>query len=81
MSTHYTTTAKALHWGMAVLIIGLFALGLYMTGLSLSPTKLQLYSWHKWLGVTVGLLVMVRLVWRWTHQPPALPAHMPASKD
>lgn len=78
MSTHYTTTAKALHWGMAVLIIGLFALGLYMTGLSLSPTKLQLYSWHKWLGVTVGLLVMVRLAWRWTHQPPALPAHMPA---
>ena len=78
MSTHYTTTAKALHWGMAVLIIGLCALGLYMTGLSLSPTKLQLYSWHKWLGVTVGLLVMVRLAWRWTHQPPALPAHMPA---
>lgn len=29
MSTHYTTTAKALHWGMAVLIIGLCALGLY----------------------------------------------------
>ena len=61
MSTHYTTTAKALHWGMAVLIIGLCALGLYMTGLSLSPTKLQLYSWHKWLGVTVGLLVLLRL--------------------
>ena len=77
MSTHYTTIAKALHWGMAVLIIGLFALGLYMTGLSLSPTKLQLYSGHKWLGVTVGLLVLLRLVWRWTHQPPALPAHMP----
>ena len=78
MSTHYTTTAKALHWGMAVLIIGLFALGWYMTGLSLSPTKLQLYSWHKWAGVSAFLLVLVRLAWRAAHRPPPLPATMPA---
>ena len=64
MSPHYTATAKALHWGIAVLIFGMLGLGFYMTGLDLSPTKLQLFSWHKWAGVTVFMLVVVRLVWR-----------------
>lgn len=73
----YTGTAKVLHWLVALLIIGLFALGQYMSDLSMSPRKLQLYSWHKWFGVTVFLLVLIRLSWRLTHQPPALPALMP----
>ena len=73
----YTGTAKVLHWLVALLIIGLFALGQYMSDLSMSPRKLQLYSWHKWFGVTVFLLVLIRLGWRLTHQPPPLPAQMP----
>ena len=76
MTTHYTATAKALHWSIAVLILGLLGLGFYMTGLPLSPRKLQLYSWHKWAGVSVFLLAVVRLAWRATHRPPALPQHM-----
>ena len=64
MKNHYTATAKSLHWIMAVLIIGLLALGFYMQDLPLSPEKLKLYSWHKWAGVTAFLLVLVRLAWR-----------------
>jgi cytochrome b561 len=77
MTPHYTPVAKALHWLMALLLFGLLALGFYMYDLPLSPRKLQLYSWHKWAGVTAFLLVLVRLAWRVTHQPPPLPAHMP----
>ncbi len=76
-SLHYTGTAKVLHWLVALIIIGLFVLGQYMSDLSMSPRKLQLYSWHKWFGVTVFLLVLVRLGWRLTHQPPPLPEQMP----
>ena len=76
MSAQYTRTAKSLHWLMALLIIGLIPLGLYMHELPLSPQKLQLYSWHKWIGVTVFVLLLVRVSWRLTHQPPALPWHM-----
>ena len=47
-----------------------------MSGLPLSPQKLTLYSWHKWFGVTVFLLVWLRLAWRVTHRPPALPASL-----
>ena len=78
MTTSYTSTAKSLHWLMAILIFGLLALGFYMHDLPLSPQKLQLYSWHKWAGVTAFLLVIVRLGWRVTHIPPALPASMSA---
>lgn len=75
-AAQYTGTAKVLHWLMALLIIGLFALGQYMSDLSMSPRKLQLYSWHKWVGVTVFMLLLVRVGWRITHQPPALPEQM-----
>ncbi len=77
MALHYTKTAKALHWLMAILFFGLLALGFYMHDLPLSPEKLKLYSWHKWAGVTAFLLVWLRLFWRVTHRPPALPANMP----
>src|SRR5574344_1876215 len=75
-SAHYDATAKLLHWLMALMIFGLLGLGFYMQGLPLSPQKLQFYSWHKWAGVTVFFLALLRLVWRATHQPPALPGHM-----
>ena len=74
--TRYTATAIALHWLIAVLLISLFTLGLYMHELPLSPWKLKVYSWHKWAGVTAFLLVLLRLIWRYTHRPPRLPAAM-----
>ncbi len=75
--TRYTNTAIALHWLVALLIFAAFPLGMYMHDLPLSPTKLQLYSYHKWLGMTVLLLAVLRVVWRVTHTPPALPDHLP----
>lgn len=77
MNLSYTPLAKGLHWLMAVLILGLLALGIVMTEMPLSPEKLTLYAWHKWAGVTVFLLVWLRLAWRLTHRPPPLPAAMP----
>lgn len=78
MPSAYTRTAIALHWLVAVLILAALPLGLTMTEMPLSPQKLKFYSWHKWLGVTVFLLVLLRLVWRATHRPPPLPASLPA---
>lgn len=74
----YTPTAVALHWLMAALIFAAFPLGIYMHDLPLSPAKLQLYSYHKWLGITVLGLLLLRLLWRLRHAPPPLPAHLPA---
>jgi len=73
----YTHTAVALHWLIALIIFGAFPLGLYMHDLPLSPHKLQLFSYHKWAGITVLLLAVLRLLWRLTHRPPPLLPGMP----
>lgn len=70
----YTKVAMALHWLLALMILGMFAVGVYMTDLPFSPQRLKLYNWHKWAGITFLALTLLRLVWRVTHRPPALPA-------
>ena len=76
MTNTYTTTAKALHWLIAVLIFCMIPLGFVMTEMDFSPEKLQYYSWHKWAGVSVFLLSLIRLVWRVLNPPPELPEQM-----
>jgi cytochrome b561 len=73
----YTHVAIALHWLMAILILATFLVGLYMTGLHLSPFKLKIYSWHKWAGVTAFMLLLLRLIWLAGHRPPELPLSLP----
>ena len=73
IATRYSAAAVVLHWLVALLIFAVFPLGVYMHELPLSPDKLKLYSYHKWIGITILLLVAVRLGWRLTHTPPPLP--------
>ena len=72
-STRYTALAIALHWGLGLAILGMVGVGVYMTDLPFSPWRLKLYNWHKWAGITILVLSVLRLVWRLTHRPPALP--------
>lgn len=74
--TRYTATAMLFHWLLAVGLIGLLGFGWYMVGLPFSPAKLKYINWHKWAGVTILALSVLRLLWRLTHRPPALPAAM-----
>ena len=76
-STTYTGIAIIFHWLIALLFFTAFPLGIYMADLPLSPTKLQLYSYHKWIGITVLMLAILRVLWRISHRPPALPASLP----
>lgn len=78
MPPTYTRTAIALHWIIALLILSALPLGLTMTEMPLSPQKLKFYAWHKWLGVTVFGLALLRLAWRASHPPPPLPQSVPA---
>jgi cytochrome b561 len=73
----YASGSIALHWLTAALVLGAWAVGLYMVQLSLSPQKLKLYSWHKWIGVTIFLLALARLALRHIRSAPPLPQTMP----
>jgi cytochrome b561 len=72
MTDRYTRTAVTLHWTVAALVITGLCMGWIMTDMVTSPLKLQVYSWHKWIGITVLALFFVRALWRLTHPPPAL---------
>ncbi len=78
-TTRYSPVAMALHWILAIALVAIFSVGVYMADLPFSPQRLKLYNWHKWAGVTILLLSVVRLAWRLTHTPPALPGKVIAA--
>ncbi|NJO67790.1 MAG: cytochrome b [Rhodospirillales bacterium] len=77
--SRYGVVAVTLHWTIALLIIGMLALGVLMTWLPpTDPLKFSLYQWHKSIGVLIFTLSVVRLGWRLINPPPPLPATMAA---
>ena len=74
----YTSVAISLHWLIAFFLIGLLAMGKYMTHLEeTDPLRFTLTQWHKSFGITVLFLAALRVIWRFTHKPPALPVNTP----
>ncbi|MES2580298.1 MAG: cytochrome b [Pseudomonadota bacterium] len=94
-ASSYTKTAVILHWLIAIAILGMFALGWYMTDLPKEGPKQMgydlfdwgIYTWqlaeeasprtfyfnlHKSIGITLFGLIIIRILWRITHRPPAL---------
>lgn len=76
--TTYNWLSRQFHWIIAALIFMAFALGLTMEPLELSKEKLNFYAWHKWLGLIILSLVLLRLIWRLitkvpTHQSVTVP--------
>lgn len=74
MLMRYTGLAIVLHWLVAVLIFVNFPLGALLEDMKFSPQKLELMSYHKWIGISVLLLMTIRIIWRITHRPPTLPS-------
>jgi len=66
----YGIIAQALHWCVAALIFIQLPLGLYAANLPVSMARLQWLSYHKSLGLTILMLVLVRVAWRWIDAPP-----------
>ncbi|HSQ79520.1 MAG TPA: cytochrome b [Casimicrobiaceae bacterium] len=69
---------KFLHWAVALLVLAQFPLGWAAVTWRLSPLKLDLFVWHKSIGISILALMVVRLMWRLANQVPALPKTIPA---
>jgi cytochrome b561 len=79
LQQRYTAVAIALHWAIALLIIGLIAVGWIMDAMPGGPgsPKTSIIQLHKSFGITVLLLSIARIVWRIMNPPPPEPT-MPA---
>lgn len=75
-SSRYGWVSIVLHWGVALTVFGMFALGLWMVSLGYYD------SWrkagpdlHKSIGVVLFLFMLIRVVWRFVSPPPPAPAN------
>ncbi len=66
-----------LHWLVAALILIQVPAGWGMVLAGPGATQDLLYAVHKNVGVIVFILACIRLVWRWQHPVPYLPADLP----
>jgi cytochrome b561 len=64
--------SKALHWIIVLLIINQWWIAERADDLPNGLAKLQTLAWHKSFGITVLMLAIVRLVWRWFNPVPSL---------
>ena len=71
----YSAVAIALHWLIAALILTNVGLAWYFNTLK-GPDAVAPIQLHKSIGITVLLLTLARIGWRFTHRPPPLPATM-----
>ncbi|RKZ77728.1 MAG: cytochrome b [Gammaproteobacteria bacterium] len=80
-ATRYDRVQVVLHWLIAVIILFMIGLGLYMIELpkqsELPPGEESVRAFyfllHKSMGITVAMLIVLRVVWRLTHKAPPLP--------
>ncbi len=70
---HWGLISRLLHWFMAIAIIFMFALGITMINMPLTPAKLDMFILHKSIGITLLGIVIIRILWRLLNPSPRPP--------
>ena len=77
----YGWLSIAIHWVMAVVLIGMFFVGNYMVDLDYYDTLYHtLPSWHKSVGILIAGVFVFRLVWNFSQTRPG-PANTSTSRS
>ena len=80
-TTEYGLVSLLLHWVSALLVLGLFGVGLYMVDLTYyDPLYHELPEWHKTVGSALALLTLGRLLWHRISKPPSLLISQPVMR-
>lgn len=72
MERRYSGVAILLHWLIAAGIVANVALAWIWPRLADEQVRPAIDT-HKSIGITLLGLAIMRLLWRWTHRPPAMP--------
>jgi cytochrome b561 len=73
MPQRYNGLAQALHWITAAALCFLLPFAWVAENFPAGPIRVFWYLLHESMGISVFLLVLLRLTWRWRH--PAPPRH------
>jgi cytochrome b561 len=79
MDDRYNRVAVVLHWAIGLALLAQIVLGWSMIEIPKNPVGVRAFwfNLHKSIGITIGLLVFVRIAWRLAHAAPDLPANLP----
>jgi cytochrome b561 len=77
-SGKYTRTAIALHWLLGLALLAQISFGFLLDEIAPrnTPARAGVINLHKSCGMVLGVLIALRLVWRFRHAPPPWPASM-----
>ena len=78
---HWGSISKLLHWLVVLLILAMAWIGLTMGDLPNGPDKIATYALHKSIGITILVLVLLRLGWRLYAGAPAPVPGTPSWQD
>lgn len=78
--TEWGMISRMLHWTMALAILAMCLIGITMINLPTSPLKIDLFRFHKSLGLLLLLLAIIRLFWRVLEPAPQLPDDLSAKE-
>ncbi|WP_213881872.1 cytochrome b [Pseudomonas sp. dw_358] len=70
----YTGIAQALHWLTAAALCLLLPFVWVAENFPPGPVRVFWYMAHESMGISVWLMVLMRLTWRWRHRAPGYPA-------
>ena len=71
--SRYGVVAQLLHWAVVVLVVAQFVLASIAEDLALGSAKIGVLAQHKSIGVTILVLTLLRLLWRWPNPVPTIP--------
>lgn len=74
----YVGAAVAIHWITALLVLVKIWLGFTFGDMPRGAARMEIFTWHKTVGVLILLLAVVRLMVRLANPPPPYPAELPA---
>ena len=72
-SARYGSVAQTFHWLVVGLLIVQYTLAEIAHDLPLGPDKVGTLARHKSVGITILMLAVLRLTWRFFDPPPPLP--------
>ncbi len=73
----YGSVSKFFHWIIALFVVIMLLVGLSFSFIDSKPAMSVLMKIHKSLGLTILLLMILRLIWRLFNVRPKLPSHLP----
>ena len=73
----YSNVAVTLHWLTAALVVAQVIIGFTFHEMDRGPARTDMFMWHKTVGATILVVVLIRLAYRLMNPPPPYPEELP----